>query len=409
MGLVSSILGCLALGIRSMALAGILVVNANTSDPAPRQVWQSVVEDFHKEHPEIQVKFNIYDQESYKKSIRNWLTGAAPDVVFWNVGYRMRQFVTPGLLENVSDLYTKDLRQQFSNAALDLVTVAGAQYGVPVSQYQIGLYYRKDLLQQMGFDEAPGRWQDLLLVCEKLKSAGIAPFVIGSRDLWPTAAWFDYLDLRINGHDFHRALMDGSVPYVDQRVRAVFAKWRELLDKGCFVENHASMSWQESQALLYQGKGAMMLIGNFIVANFPPELRDQMEFAPFPVIDEKIGRFEDAPMNSLHIPSRARNKADARTFLKYVMRSDVQQRINAAMLTIPVNSNAAVADDRFLRKGRELLAQAEGLTQYFDRDTSEDLATIAMKGFQEFMMFPDRLDAVLETIERARKRIYEPS
>jgi multiple sugar transport system substrate-binding protein len=49
------------------------------------------------------------------------------------------------------------------------------------------------------------------------------------------------------------------------------------------------------------------------------------------------------------------------------------------------------------------------LTQYFDRDTSEDLATIAMKGFQEFMMFPDRLDAVLETIERARKRIYEPS
>jgi ABC-type glycerol-3-phosphate transport system substrate-binding protein len=125
MGLVSSILGCLALGIRSMALAGILVVNANTSDPAPRQVWQSVVEDFHKEHPEIQVKFNIYDQESYKKSIRNWLTGAAPDVVFWNVGYRMRQFVTPGLLENVSDLYTKDLRQQFSNAALDLVTVAG--------------------------------------------------------------------------------------------------------------------------------------------------------------------------------------------------------------------------------------------------------------------------------------------
>jgi len=29
-----------------------------------------------------------------------------------------------------------------------------------------------------------------------------------------------------------------------------------------------------------------------------------------------------------------------------------------------------------------------------------------MKGFQEFMMYPDRVDAVLATIERARQRIY---
>ena len=112
-------------------------------------------------------------------------------------------------------------------------------------------------------------------------------------------------------------------------------------------------------------------------------------------------------MNSVHIPARAKNKADARTFLAYVMRADVQERIAAATLTIPVNSRSAVAEDRFLQKGRELLAGAEGLMQYFDRDTSEDLATVAMKGFQEFMIDPDRLEAVIDSIERARKRIYK--
>jgi multiple sugar transport system substrate-binding protein len=151
----------------------------------------------------------------------------------------------------------------------------------------------------------------------------------------------------------------------------------------------------------------MMLIGNFIVANFPADLRDKMDFAPFPIVDPTVGRYEDAPMNSLHIPARAKNKADARIFLDYVMRADVQERICAATLTIPVNAKSAVAEDRFLRKGRELLAGAEGLMQYFDRDTSEDLATVAMKGFQEFMIDPDRLEAVLESIERARKRIYK--
>ena len=66
------------------------------------------------------------------------------------------------------------------------------------------------------------------------------------------------------------ALMQGSVAYTDPRVRAVFDRWRTLLDHDCFSHGHASSSWQQSQALLYQGKAAMMLIGNYIVANFPP-------------------------------------------------------------------------------------------------------------------------------------------
>ena len=55
---------------------------------------------------------------------------------------------------------------------------------------------------------------------------------------------------------------------------------------------------------------------------------------------------------------------------------------------------------------RALLANADGLAQYFDRDTSEDLANVAMKGFQEFMLQPERLEAILPAIERARARIY---
>jgi multiple sugar transport system substrate-binding protein len=78
------------------------------------------------------------------------------------------------------------------------------------------------------------------------------------------------------------------------------------------------------------------------------------------------------------------------------------------MVQIPVHPKAAVADDRFLKGGRELLTHADGLAQYFDRDTSEDLANVAMKGFQEFMLNPERLDTILAGIERARTRIYGP-
>jgi multiple sugar transport system substrate-binding protein len=388
------------------ALAGSLSINANTSDPAPRAAWLAVVEDFRRAHPEIEVRFNVYDHESYKKSIRNWLTSAAPDVVFWNAGNRMRQFVAVGLLEDVSDLYEPAVRAVLNPAALDLVSAGGRQYGVPVGYYQIGLFFRQDLLDAAGLAGPPGDWPALLAACDALNRVGVVPVAIGTRDLWPAAAWFDYLNLRLNGYGFHMALMAGQVAYTDPRVRAVFAHWAALVERRCFQPGHAGSSWQEGQALLHQGRAAMMLIGNFAVRNFPAELRERIGFARFPTIAAGVAPAEDAPMNSLHIPARARNKAEARRFLAYVLRADVQARINAAQLTIPVNAAAAVADDRFLRQGRALLAEATHLAQYFDRDTSEELATVAMKGFQEFMTNPQRLDAVLENIERARRRIY---
>jgi multiple sugar transport system substrate-binding protein len=391
------------------ALAGTLVVNANTADPAPRAAWEELAARFQAENPDVELRLNIYDGESYKKSIRNWLTSAPPDVVYWNAGYRMRQFVTPGLLEDLSDLYTPAVKSSIHPSALELVSVAGRQYGVPYTYYPIGFFYRRDLLQAAGVGELPRDWTRFVAACVKLKARGIEPFAIGTRDLWPAAAWFDYIDLRLNGLEFHLELMRGAIPYTDPRVARVFEYWRELVTAGCFSRNHASSSWQESQALVYTGKAAMMLIGNFIVPNFPAEIRDRMEFAPFPAIRAEMGRFEEAPVNTVHIPARARNKDDARRFLAYVLRADVQEALNKATLQIPVNLRSAVAADRFLTQGRDLLAKSDGLTQYFDRDTSDDLASIAMKGFQEFMVYPDRVEAILATIERARQRIYGPA
>ena len=112
-------------------------------------------------------------------------------------------------------------------------------------------------------------------------------------------------------------------------------------------------------------------------------------------------------MDSLHIPTKAQNKADAMKFLAFAARPKVQAAINKALLQLPVDKDATIADDRFLRQGQALLKKTDHLAQFFDRDTDEALATLAMKGFQEFMAKPDRLDRVLANIERARKRIYK--
>src|ERR1700750_161337 len=105
-----------ALAVMGEASAPTLVINANTSDPTPRAAWEAVVADFQRDNPGVTVKFNIYDHESYKKSIRNWLTGASPDVVFWFAGNRMRGFVARKLLTDVSDLFGGEVRASISRA-----------------------------------------------------------------------------------------------------------------------------------------------------------------------------------------------------------------------------------------------------------------------------------------------------
>jgi multiple sugar transport system substrate-binding protein len=73
---------------------------------------------------------------------------------------------------------------------------------------------------------------------------------------------------------------------------------------------------------------------------------------------------------------------------------------------LPPNVNASVADDRFTQGGFEQLSQADGIMQFYDRDTDPALARVGMQGFQEFMQNPDRIDEILERIEAERQRIY---
>ncbi|OQQ08980.1 sugar ABC transporter substrate-binding protein [Vibrio splendidus] len=396
----------LAASMSATSFAGTLVINSDASDPAPKEAWGEIINRFEKENPDITVKYNLYDHESYKTTIRNWLVTSPPDVVFWYAGNRMKAFVDRGLFEDVSDIWADNNMKQDFAAAAPAMTVQGKQFGVPYTYYQWGIYYRKDIFEQYGIAE-PKTWEDLKSASATLKENGVAPFAIGTKYLWTAAGWFDYINMRTNGLDFHIQLMEGKVSYSDERVKKTFANWAELVEPGYYLENHASYSWQEAQPFLYNGKAAMYLMGNFITPNFPAELDGKMDFFQFPVIDPSIPMSEDAPMDTLHIPSKAKNKEDARKFLEFVARAENQQLINEMLLQIPTNNKAKAKSDPFLDKGVAMLASSDGTAQFYDRDTDPAMAKEGMKGFQEFMVHPERIDKILKKLDKVSKRTFK--
>ena len=390
------------------ALAGTLVINTDTSDPSPKAAFQKLIDGFKAKNPGVEVKWNLFDHEGYKSAVRNFLTADPPDIAAWYAGNRMAPFVKAGLFADVSDVWAANKLDDSLASAAAAMTIDGKKWGVPYTYYQWGIYYRADLFAKYSINP-PKTWEELITACAKLKENGVTPFAIGTKALWPTAGWFDYLDLRVNGFDFHMDLANGKIPYTDPKVKAVFAKWGELVKPGYFIENHASYDWQEAAPLMVQGKAGMYLIGNFAVAVFKDGglKEDQLGFVQFPSITPGVALAEDAPTDTLHITAGAKNKEDAKKFLAYLATAEVQSEINATLGQLPINKNAAKPSDKFLVAGFAMLSNAKGLAQFFDRDAPADMAKAGMEGFQEFMVKPGNLDAILERLEKARARIYK--
>ncbi|KXG87762.1 ABC transporter substrate-binding protein [Agrobacterium bohemicum] len=398
----------LSAALFSSAFAGEITINSDHSDPVPKKAMEELIADFQKANPDVTVKWNNFDHEGYKSAIRNFLTADAPDVVAWYAGNRMEPFVKAGLFEDVTDVWTANSLEDQLKSASPSMTIDGKKWGVPYTYYQWGIYYRKDIFQSQSITP-PKTWDELLAASRKLKDAGITPFTIGTKALWPTAGWFDYLDLRINGYDFHMELTSGKVPYTDPRVKAVFEKWAELVKPGYFIENHAAIDWQDAVPQLVQGKAAMYLMGNFAVATFKNGglKEEQIGFLPFPEITAGLPVAEEAPTDTFHIPKGANNKDDAKKFLAYVASPQAQTKMNATMGQLSVNNKAEKPTDPFLEAGFDMLSKATAIAQFYDRDAQAEMAKAGMEGFQEFMVKPDKIDAILARLEKVRARVYK--
>lgn len=393
-------------GAAQAELTGDLRIFFNDQNPAPKEAMEGMVERFQEMHPDLNIELTLIDREANKTQIRNYLTANAPDVNGWYAGNRMRPYVNAGLFEDVSDLWDGPMGEELASTRPAL-TLDGKQWGVPYSYYQWGIYYRQDIFDELGLS-VPTTWEEEKANCQVILDSGRKCYTIGTRFLWTAGGWFDYLNLRTHGYDFHMALTAGEIEWTDDRVRETFAKWRELIDMGAFIDDHTAYTWQEAQPFLVNGEAAAYLMGNFLVAPLREAglTDDQLGFYQFPEITPGIPKAEDAPTDTLHIPAQAQNKEAARAFLQYVASAENQTIVNEVLGQLPINRNAEVADDKFIRAGFEMLSNATGgIAQFFDRDADAEMASAGMEGFQEFMVMPDNLDAILTRLERVRQRV----
>lgn len=393
---------------REVVEAQTVTYNSYMSDPEPRRIDGMLVASFEDMHPEIKVQHSIINHEDFKQAIRAYLVAdPAPDVMTWFAGNRARFFIDRGLIMDISDVWEEEgWNEAYPKGFRAMSEVDGNAYFLPSNWYWWAIFYRPSVFAEHGITP-PETWDELLAVCDTLDGAGVIPITIGTKFRWTAAAWFDYINMRLNGPEFHRDLMLGKESYDDPRVKAVFEKWNELFEHNCFIPDAAAYSWQEALDPFNQGEAAMYLMGQFILDSVPAEVQSDIDFFRFPIIDPTVPIGEDAPTDGFFVAANARNPEGARAFLAYLGSVEAQTAMVEELGRIAVHSGV----DRSLyppmtQKGIALIEQADLVMQFYDRDTTPEMADAGMNGMMAFWDNPNAIDDILADLEATRQEVF---
>ncbi|MGC4939453.1 ABC transporter substrate-binding protein [Kribbella sp. DT2] len=385
---------------------GELALQSNLSAEQAKAAMEKLVEAYNKTGGGT-VKLNTVASEIFRTQLPTYLTSAnPPDLYTWYAGSVANSYAEKDLLLDVSSVW--DTMGNYPKSMQTLSTsAAGQKIFVPTSYYWWGMFYRKSNFAKWGVTP-PKTWAEFLEVCQKIQAQGVPPIGIGLGDTpWVASAWFDYLNIRINGAPFHRDLLAGKGDFTDPKVKAVFTKWREVLPY--FDPKGKSFPFQEATSALLGGKTGMFLIGTFFADSAPKDALDDIDFFQFPIIDPNVPVAEEAPTDGYFASKKAKDPEAVKKFLTYLATPAAQELYvqNSSGTAIPANPDGKAADTPLVAKGKAMVNSAAELTQFFNRDSSDALQPTADAALTKFMDKPDQIDQILKDWQAAATKVFK--
>jgi multiple sugar transport system substrate-binding protein len=388
---------------------GAVTLQSNLSAPQAKAAMEDIVAAYAKKGTGS-ASLNTVAAETFRTQLPTYLTSAnPPDVYTWYPGSVADAYAKKNLLLDLDEVWTSspDLKR-YSKALNSLCTASsGKKVFVPTTYYWWGMFYRKSNFAKWGVSE-PKSWDEFLDLCDKLKSKGVAPIGLGAggNTAWVASAWFDYLDIRINGAEYHRQLLAGKHRFDDPEVRKVFDRWQEVLPY--FDPNGAAVPFQDATTALLNGRSGMMLIGTFFADAAPKNALDDIDFFRFPVIDAKVPLAEEAPTDGYFASARTGRRDHVFDLMRYLATAEAQETYikGSSGTVLPCNADAKDAGTALVKKGRAHVAAAAEITQFFNRDSSDALQPTADNALTKFLAKPKSVGSILTDWQRDAEKIW---
>ncbi|MCK4241682.1 MAG: extracellular solute-binding protein, partial [Candidatus Atribacteria bacterium] len=268
------------------------------------------------------------------------LGGDPPDTFQVHAGHELIDtWVVPGYMQPLTDIYKSEgWTKSMPQGVLDIVSYQGDYWSVPVNIHRSNVLWFNKSIFDMYKITPPRTFSQFFDVCEELKSKGVAPFVMGTKDGWEAGHVFESILLGKLGANDYNGLWTGEVKWSDSRVTDALETFVKMVSY--LNTDHSALTWDEAGQYLLKEKGAMMIMGDWTNGWFMSVGFEDYGWAPPP---NNEGIFL-ALSDSFALPEGCKNQENVIAWLKVLGSKEGQYSFNKAKGSIPARTDIDISD-----------------------------------------------------------------
>jgi multiple sugar transport system substrate-binding protein len=322
--------------------------------PEEQTVWQAVVDDFQAANPNLKVKVEVSDWDSYWTKLNTLFAGGTPPDVFAMDAPLYLDWQSRGALLNLQSYIDANagFLDGFYPQTLTAYKLNDGYYGLPRDFQTVVLFYNKDMFDAAGVAYPTGDWtyDDLMSAAKKLTKDTNAD---GKTDQY--GLWTDTWDMELFWSE------------------AIWANGGEIIStdhtKTLIAEGGAGDAWKYIDSLykagvmptpttageygtdLFQsGNAAMTTIGHWAV---PGYVAAKINFGVAPMPKGPKGSATSVNSAGFVVAKDSKNPDAAFEFIKFALSEAGQKRLAELGFAIPVLKSVAESD-AYLKQAGDL-------------------------------------------------------
>jgi multiple sugar transport system substrate-binding protein len=328
-------------------------------DPTELKAQQAIVDAFHAANPNITVKVDVAEWESYWDKLGTGIAGGAAPDVFAMDGPLFPDYQTRDVLLDLKPYIDRDgydLSQLADLAVKDFTTPDG-QFGLPRDLNVVALYYNKKLFDEAGiaYPDETWDWAKLVEVGKQLtkdKDGDGTPdqwgFYTETSDMenyWSELVWQ-------NGGDIispdHKTSLVGS----DQTVAAL-----QFFQDLIYKDKIMAPPVVDGGNGFSSGQAAMEANGSWLVAT---HLADGIDFGIAPLPKGPAGQATSINPTGAVVFKGTKSPDAAWQFVKYLASPAAQTKLMELKASLPANKEVLSGPFATSFDGAKVLAEAIG-------------------------------------------------
>ncbi|MBR3742527.1 MAG: extracellular solute-binding protein [Clostridia bacterium] len=283
-----------------------------TESDANRPGYEKAIAEFEAAHPDIEIKWEAFENNSYKTKIKSAMSDpdSLPDIFFTWAGAFLGDFAEMGTAYCVDEAY-KPFADQLPEVMLQNSSYNGKHYGIPLTFNIVALFANMDLLAQAGWDHVPQTYEDLIACCDALVAAGITPFgcAASANDTWCVTEYLEPIIEKTIGYEALNDVFAGKATWNNEGIATAVSTFQDMINKGYFDPNGLALGNDAVKANFIAGKYAFYQNGSWNCGEVN-DAEGNFQVALFPVMNAEkatYGQVIGGPSDTLAVSSHSKN------------------------------------------------------------------------------------------------------